>query len=301
MGGEVRIVFEEDGYPRELINAHDYERAIREGALTPDMDITVYRDDQAPSVFRARRVKELKPLFGIGKRASVRPAREKSASPPELVLEPGAPQGKPAKRTAVAATAAMPAPIESLEAPREPVSAEPPRAWDVEEALALEELGARRDGPSLVKFFLRALRDQVRESVRQANHRQLLMLGAAVLAIAVAMTRCSANPAGNPTPVETGSAGKPAIVTRIETSPVRTDPRTASPTQETKAGDGTSAASRRGARAAATKPPSLRRDRAQAPITQASPEVGQIECVMPSGQVVSMTRAVCTANAGSVY
>ncbi|MEI9852282.1 MAG: hypothetical protein WDN24_17110 [Sphingomonas sp.] len=157
MGGEVRIVFEEDGYPRELINAHDYERAIREGALTPDMDITVYRDDQAPSVFRARRVKELKPLFGIGKRASVRPAREKSASPPELVLEPGAPQGKPAKRTAVAATAAMPAPIESLEAPREPVSAEPPRAWDVEEALALEELGARRDGPSLVKFFLRAL------------------------------------------------------------------------------------------------------------------------------------------------
>lgn len=65
MEGSFRIVFEEDGYPRELINAADRARAVRDEALTPDMDVTIYRDNGPPGVYKAGDIEELRPLFGL--------------------------------------------------------------------------------------------------------------------------------------------------------------------------------------------------------------------------------------------
>jgi trigger factor len=64
---DFRIVFEEGGYPRELIDAAERAKAVREGALTPDIDVTVYRADAAPGVFKARDIEELKSLFEAAK------------------------------------------------------------------------------------------------------------------------------------------------------------------------------------------------------------------------------------------
>ncbi|MEI9852286.1 MAG: hypothetical protein WDN24_17130 [Sphingomonas sp.] len=50
MGDGIRIVFEEDGFPRELIGPRDCARAVKEGTLRPDMDVTVYRDGETPGV-----------------------------------------------------------------------------------------------------------------------------------------------------------------------------------------------------------------------------------------------------------
>lgn len=85
---DFRIVFEEDGYPRELINAAERARAVREEALTPDMDVTVYRANAAPGVFKARDIAELKPLFGLDPPVTPPPppvpAREAPAPTPPI-------------------------------------------------------------------------------------------------------------------------------------------------------------------------------------------------------------------------
>lgn len=60
----VRIIFDEDGYPRELIGAADRERAIRTGSLTPDTSVTLYRAGAKPVAMKARHVDELRALFG---------------------------------------------------------------------------------------------------------------------------------------------------------------------------------------------------------------------------------------------
>jgi tellurium resistance protein TerD len=60
----VRIIFDEDGYPRELIGESDRERAIRTGSLTPETSVILYRAGAAPVATRARHVDELRALFG---------------------------------------------------------------------------------------------------------------------------------------------------------------------------------------------------------------------------------------------
>ena len=60
---EFRIVFDEDGYPRELISRAERERAVRDGSLRPDTIVIVYRSGAAPVSSRADRFPELRDLF----------------------------------------------------------------------------------------------------------------------------------------------------------------------------------------------------------------------------------------------
>lgn len=98
----VRIIFDEDGYPRELVGAADRERAIRTGSLTPDTSVILYRTGAAPVATRARDVAELRPLFGD--------------LPPEPPPPPAPPPAPPSKK--------VPAEVERPADPAEP----PPRA-----------------------------------------------------------------------------------------------------------------------------------------------------------------------------
>jgi TonB family protein len=91
---DFRIVFEEDGYPRELINSADRERAVREETLTPDMEVTVYRAGAPPGVFRARDIEELKPLFGLDQPVATPP--DEPASPAPAPSPPPARPSRPA-------------------------------------------------------------------------------------------------------------------------------------------------------------------------------------------------------------
>lgn len=106
---DFRIVFEEDGYPRELINAADRAKAVREEALTPDMNVTVYRANAAPGVFKARDIAELKPLFGLD------PPDPPPPPPPQPALEVPAPV--PPEPADEPAPAAAPAPAPPAERP----------------------------------------------------------------------------------------------------------------------------------------------------------------------------------------
>lgn len=63
--GSVRIVFEEHGFPRELTSAEDRARAVDEGSIGPETQVTVYRDSGPPAVVRASAVDELRPLLGL--------------------------------------------------------------------------------------------------------------------------------------------------------------------------------------------------------------------------------------------
>lgn len=63
MGGDFRIVFEEDGFPRELVTAAERERAVRDELLTADMEVTVYRTGATPKVTRVGDIEELQPFF----------------------------------------------------------------------------------------------------------------------------------------------------------------------------------------------------------------------------------------------
>jgi hypothetical protein len=54
-----RIVFDEDGYPRELRTSADRERAIARGALTPDTDIVIYRDGEPAYACKAGSIRDL--------------------------------------------------------------------------------------------------------------------------------------------------------------------------------------------------------------------------------------------------
>jgi hypothetical protein len=56
---EFRIVFDEDGYPRELRTAAERERAIARGALTRDTDVVVYRDGEPAYACKAGAIRAL--------------------------------------------------------------------------------------------------------------------------------------------------------------------------------------------------------------------------------------------------
>jgi hypothetical protein len=56
---EFRIVFDEDGYPRELRTAAERERAIARGALTRDTDLVVYRDGEPAYACKAGSIPEI--------------------------------------------------------------------------------------------------------------------------------------------------------------------------------------------------------------------------------------------------
>lgn len=80
----MRIVFEEHGFPRELLGAEDRRRAVLEGSIGPDTELTVYRDGQAPTVLRASDLDEFRPLLGL-------PERKEEAAPapaPPLSFSP---------------------------------------------------------------------------------------------------------------------------------------------------------------------------------------------------------------------
>jgi hypothetical protein len=59
----LRIVFEEDGYPRELIGQSERVRAVSDGALSPSTPVTIYRAGSEPKFALAGEVEELQPLF----------------------------------------------------------------------------------------------------------------------------------------------------------------------------------------------------------------------------------------------
>lgn len=81
MAAPFRIVFEEDGYPRELVGPEDWARAVSQGALTPDMEITLYRQGESPSVRKAAAVDELRALFRLAELPDV-PDRSAGGAPP---------------------------------------------------------------------------------------------------------------------------------------------------------------------------------------------------------------------------
>lgn len=63
MSSQLRIVFEQDGYPRELIESSDVRWAVNSGALTADTEVTVYRSGQLPEVMNAANISELCEFF----------------------------------------------------------------------------------------------------------------------------------------------------------------------------------------------------------------------------------------------
>lgn len=103
----VRIIFDEDGYPRELIGEADRERAIRTGSLTPETSVILYRTGAAPLATRARDVAELRALFGD---LPAEPAAPKPPPPPAAAaMPPGRPE-RPAPPAPVGPPAASPVP-----------------------------------------------------------------------------------------------------------------------------------------------------------------------------------------------
>jgi tellurium resistance protein TerD len=109
----VRIIFDEDGYPRELISEADRLRAIKTGSLTPETSVILYRTGAAPVATPARHVAELRDLFGD------LPA---VPEPPEPPPNPPAPAGrsKPAAPREVA-----PSPAEEPAASKAPAQPMP--------------------------------------------------------------------------------------------------------------------------------------------------------------------------------
>jgi len=56
---DFRIVYEEDGYPRELSGLRELARALQGGSLQPSTRVTVYRQGEPPSVRRISDLPEL--------------------------------------------------------------------------------------------------------------------------------------------------------------------------------------------------------------------------------------------------
>jgi TonB family protein len=127
MGPQFRIVFEEDGFPRELVNAADRERAVREETLTADMSVTVYRPGQPPGVFRAGDIKELRALFGIGEPEAPAAVAPPPAEPPagSSVRQGQAAAAPPSPPVAPDAAAAAPSPTPLVPPVDDPQPADP--------------------------------------------------------------------------------------------------------------------------------------------------------------------------------
>lgn len=78
------IVFEEKGFPVELVTERDIERALAAGRIRPDTLVTTRSGDEMPVVSRARDVARLKPYFDLPEDAPEPPALEleREAAPP---------------------------------------------------------------------------------------------------------------------------------------------------------------------------------------------------------------------------
>lgn len=87
------IVFEEKGFPVELVTERDIERAIAAGRIRPDTLVTTRRGDETPVVSRARDVARLKPYFDLpedGPEPQALELEREAAPPPEPEAEPEA-------------------------------------------------------------------------------------------------------------------------------------------------------------------------------------------------------------------
>jgi hypothetical protein len=116
-----RIVYDEDGYPRELADEIAWTRAVRSGLLSADSEVTVYTQGEPPRVCRAGTIPELAPAFG-------------TAAPPPLL--PEVPTTAPT----------LPVPAAAAAAEDQPQDARPPdfssaEAAPGEPALFLDEEG----------------------------------------------------------------------------------------------------------------------------------------------------------------
>jgi hypothetical protein len=63
MGSNLRIVYEEDGFPRELTSPAEWKQAVGEGSLAPHALVTVSRAGERSVVVRASEVPELEAFF----------------------------------------------------------------------------------------------------------------------------------------------------------------------------------------------------------------------------------------------
>jgi hypothetical protein len=85
MSTNFRLVYEEDGYPRELLSEADWRAAIAAGRLTPETRVTMYRHGEAPVAADAIEIIELRPLFGVEEPSST---AVKAGSPPGPAAAP---------------------------------------------------------------------------------------------------------------------------------------------------------------------------------------------------------------------
>jgi len=300
MGGKVRIVFDEDGYPRELSSTADCERAIREGALTRDMDVTVYRDEQQPSVVKARNVGELKPLFGVGQKPDARVRPEQGPPPPPPPPPPPhkpvpAPTASPvpAKPEKIAAPPRTPPPAAGTAASAPILTVKPEEPASAPQGAAAQAEPPRvRDDPTIGEM-LQKLLDHIRENrpPPNGNHGGIIALVIVVLVGGFAVSQCTKGPRA---PEGAGNASTNMAVD----IPV---PARATPAPATKAGHDASANSGRGTRQTPPKPERARRERPPPPVEEEGSEPDQVICILPSTKEARMSRAACTSNAGVVY
>jgi hypothetical protein len=94
----MRIVYEEDGHPTELLTALERERAVADGRLTVTTPVTVYRAAAAPVMMGAADVEELRPLFGLSTGVAAAPASMPTGSTPPAPRSAAAPTEAPAPR-----------------------------------------------------------------------------------------------------------------------------------------------------------------------------------------------------------
>ncbi len=124
MNKSVRIVFEEDGFPRELVTAADRAAAVRADAIAPGSLVTVYRDNESPVVVEAGTLPELRPLFGIEEpvEESAAPADPPPAGPWSAVSAARPEPAEPVLAPSIVPFPRVPAPAQLtvVEAPRSP-------------------------------------------------------------------------------------------------------------------------------------------------------------------------------------
>lgn len=154
----LRLVYEEDGYPQELLSGGDRAKAVANGLIQPDTAVTVYRGGRAPVVMPAADVDELAQLlFPVEPAPAPTPKVLRAATPQPAVaprpVPPPPPRPAPPKPAAV-----MP-----VQPPVTPPRTDAPQqsqaflAGQVEEP-ALEPGGYRPDRrPVLVIFALIAV------------------------------------------------------------------------------------------------------------------------------------------------
>jgi hypothetical protein len=65
MSTSFRLVYEEDGFPRELLSSSDWKAAVHNGRLTPETRVTMYRHGEMPVSLVAAQIAQLRPLFGL--------------------------------------------------------------------------------------------------------------------------------------------------------------------------------------------------------------------------------------------